>query len=56
MGRYDFKLPLNYERGPGGDLAGEILSGLSDLGLKLETTRLPLEVVVVEKIARPSEN
>ena len=58
-GRYDFKLPLNFERGPGGNLIGEmnsILSGLSDLGLKLETTRLPLEAVVVEKIDRPSDN
>jgi uncharacterized protein (TIGR03435 family) len=58
-GSYDFKLPFNLERGPGGSVVGEtgsILSGLSDLGLKLETTRIPLEVVVVEKIDRPSEN
>jgi uncharacterized protein (TIGR03435 family) len=31
-------------------------STVEDLGLKLEPTRLPIEVLIMERVERPSEN
>jgi uncharacterized protein (TIGR03435 family) len=44
----------------GGDtetpLATEIISGLSDLGLKMESAKGEAETLVIDHIERPSEN
>jgi uncharacterized protein (TIGR03435 family) len=36
--------------------AASLRSALEELGLKLEPTRLPVEVLVIESVQRPSEN
>jgi bla regulator protein BlaR1 len=58
-----FDVDINYDRDPDGDLL--TLSGASSalfrafevqLGLKVESTRAPLEVLVIDRTEKPSEN
>jgi uncharacterized protein (TIGR03435 family) len=65
-GIYDFSLKLfdpgsaNGEAGPKGDMLGQMDSGLSaslkDLGLKMESRKSPVEILVIDHVERPSEN
>jgi uncharacterized protein (TIGR03435 family) len=65
-GIYDFSLKLfdpasaNGETGPKGDMLRQIDDGLSaslkDLGLKLESQKSPVEILVIDHVERPSEN
>jgi uncharacterized protein (TIGR03435 family) len=48
------------EIGPKGDMLRQMDNGLSaslkDLGLKLESQRNPVEMLVIDHVERPSEN
>ena len=70
-GNYDFKLEWTPEQGQGGPIAvagGDggalaentgvsIFTALQDqLGLKLESTKGPVEILVIEKAEKASEN
>jgi uncharacterized protein (TIGR03435 family) len=61
-GEYDFKLDGTADPGPGnpsngGELGPSIFTALSDqLGLRLESTKGPVQVYVIEKVEHPSEN
>ena len=62
-GQYDFKFDLMAfaltDPGPGQepDVAGMVLSGLEpQLGLKLESRKAPVEMLVVDHLEKPSEN
>ncbi|MBZ5632248.1 MAG: TIGR03435 family protein [Acidobacteriia bacterium] len=65
-GIYDFSLHLfdpdaaKSESDPKGDLVRQVDNGLTaslkDLGLKLESQRAPIEIVVIDHVEKPSEN
>lgn len=59
-GGYDFKVAWTREISVPTDGASDpgpsLFTAIAELGLKLETTRAPFEVVVIESIERPSEN
>jgi uncharacterized protein (TIGR03435 family) len=65
-GQYDFKLqwdPTDSQAVSGGDAASDPVTGLpiaaalkEQLGLRLVSKKGPVQVYVVEKIERPSEN
>jgi uncharacterized protein (TIGR03435 family) len=65
-GIYDFSLKFfdpasaNGETGPKGDMLRQIDDGLSaslkDLGLKMESQKSPVEILVIDHAERPSEN
>ena len=66
-GGYDFELDVGMRRGPnegrpGADGAGStvvpdsgptIFNALTQIGLKLEGRKMPLQVIVIEKAERP---
>ena len=47
---------VTFEFDSNGVVRPTIASALQELGLKLETTKVPTEVVVIDSIERPSEN
>jgi uncharacterized protein (TIGR03435 family) len=53
-GSFDFHIP--YEAGQDADLVLAIQATLRDLGLKLEQSKGPVDTIVIESVARPSEN
>ena len=55
-GEYDFT--LEWVQDPGADAAGPSLSTAlkEQLGLRLESAKKPVEVIVIDRIERPSEN
>ena len=55
-GGFDFDLQFDYgAAGPGVDTVGALITALQDqLGLKLESTRAPVEFVVVDRIEAPT--
>jgi uncharacterized protein (TIGR03435 family) len=62
-GQYDFKFdlmafaPTDLPAGQEPDVAGMVLSGLEpQLGLKLESRKAPVEMLVVDHVEKPSEN
>jgi uncharacterized protein (TIGR03435 family) len=57
-GKYDVELKWSSEDNPGsGDSGPSIFTALQEqLGLKLESTKAPVETIVVEHIDKPSEN
>jgi len=65
-GIYDFSLKLfdpdsaNGETGPKGDMLRQMDNGLSaslkGLGLKLESQRSPVEILVIDHVEKPPEN
>jgi len=67
-GHYDFKLRFeegNHElaeepdSGSGGSTpgaAGSIFTALHEVGLRLDARKIPIEVLVIENVGRPSEN
>jgi len=58
-GRYDFSLkwvPDGFQPADGDTLPGLFTAVQEQLGLKLEPKRGPVEVLVIEKVARPSAN
>jgi len=55
-GAYDFKLEWSLE-GDGNDVESALFAALqSQLGLKLESHKLPIDMIVVDKAEKPSEN
>jgi uncharacterized protein (TIGR03435 family) len=55
QGSFDFKIAY----APGDDhpdMIAEIQATIHDLGLKLEQSKGPIDVIVVESVAKPSEN
>jgi uncharacterized protein (TIGR03435 family) len=57
-GNYDYTLSWTPENGPTTDTAGPSLftAVQEQLGLKLETEKEPVEVVVIDHIDKPSAN
>jgi uncharacterized protein (TIGR03435 family) len=59
-GRFDFRLEYAPDRGDLSDNLGggpSIFTALQEqLGLRLESTKGPVEILVIDSIARPSEN
>jgi uncharacterized protein (TIGR03435 family) len=65
-GVYDFSLKLfdpdtaNGDTGPKGDMLRQMDNGLGaslkELGLKLESRKSPVEILVIDHVERPSEN
>lgn len=57
-GKYDFTLKWTSEdQGASGDSSGpSIFTAVQELGLRLESTKALLEVLVIDRIERPSEN
>jgi uncharacterized protein (TIGR03435 family) len=57
-GKYDIDLAWSRETGPeSGDTAPSLFTALQEqLGLKLESTKAPVETIVIEHIEKPSEN
>lgn len=62
-GQYDFKfdliqyLPPDPAPGQQPDVAGMVLNGLEEqLGLKLESRKVPMEVLVIDHAEHPDEN
>jgi len=54
-GSFDFK--ISYAPGDDhADLIGAIQATIHDLGLKLEQSKGPVDTIVIESVARPSEN
>jgi bla regulator protein BlaR1 len=57
VGRYDFRLQRPaLAAQPGSDSRPSISAVLDDLGLKLESTRAPVETLVIDHVEQPSEN
>jgi uncharacterized protein (TIGR03435 family) len=55
-GAFDFKLEWSIE-GDKDDLQSSLFAALqSQLGLKLEARKLPIDMIVVDKAEKPSEN
>jgi uncharacterized protein (TIGR03435 family) len=55
-GVYDFKLEWSVE-GDANDVQSALFAALqSELGLKLESRKVPVEVIVVDRAEKPSEN
>jgi uncharacterized protein (TIGR03435 family) len=55
-GAYDFKLEWSTE-GDANDLQSALFAALeSQLGLKLESRKLPIDLIVVDRAEKPSEN
>jgi uncharacterized protein (TIGR03435 family) len=55
-GAYDFKLEWSIE-GDANDVQSALFAALqSQLGLKLESRKLPIDLIVVDKAEKPSEN
>ncbi len=55
-GAYDFKLQWSTE-GDANDMESALFAALqSQLGVKLESRKLPIDMVVVDKAEKPSEN
>jgi uncharacterized protein (TIGR03435 family) len=64
-GRYDFELDWTPEAGPCAALAESAAPSLhpsiftalqEQLGLKLESTKAPVELLIVDHVEKPSEN
>ena len=59
-GKYDFALDLTPyfpEDGQKPDVVGLMIAALQgELGLKLESRRAPIEVLVIDHVEQPSEN
>ena len=65
-GEYDFVIEYEVERAPAavgrpasflpGATASELQSAFRAIGLQLEPTRVPLEILVIDHVERPSEN
>jgi len=65
-GVYDFSMRLfdpdagRSETDPKGDLRQQLDNGLGaslkDLGLKLEPTKTPIEMLIIDHVEKPSEN
>ena len=56
-GSYDFTVDPKSYAGPGQDLQGMVISAIQEeLGLKLESKKIELQVMVVDSIQPPDEN
>jgi uncharacterized protein (TIGR03435 family) len=67
-GKYDFKIEYDVDSeivNPNGGILNNLYSGLTcsgmssglqDLGLKCESTKAPVEILVIDHVERPSEN
>jgi uncharacterized protein (TIGR03435 family) len=56
-GRFDVNIEYNRDLAPGDEVAPSINTVLQDeLGLKLDSGRAPVEVLVIDYVERPSEN
>ena len=56
QGNFDFKLEWSIE-GDKNDIESALFAALqSQLGLKLESRKMPIDLIVVDKAERPSEN
>jgi uncharacterized protein (TIGR03435 family) len=60
-GLYDFKVTFTIPPGPNGtpadaDIYVSMLSVLQELGLKVESTKAPNSVLVIDRIEKPTEN
>jgi uncharacterized protein (TIGR03435 family) len=56
-GGFDFDLQFDGASGPGLDVSNALVTALDDqLGLKLQSTRAPVEFVVIDSIERPAPN
>ena len=53
-GSYDFRVEYSRETHP--DIVAMIFAVLPELGLKLESSKGPVETIVIESVSRPSEN
>ena len=57
IGRFDLDLEFSNDSAPADDPAPSIITVLRDeLGLKLDSSRGPVEVLVIDYIERPSDN
>jgi uncharacterized protein (TIGR03435 family) len=67
VGNYDFKLQFeegnrDLEDKPDGPsvggvpAAGSVFTALKEMGLRLESGKLPIEVLVIDRAEKPSEN
>jgi uncharacterized protein (TIGR03435 family) len=55
-GAYDFKLEWSIDGDPNDDQSALFEALQSQLGVKLESRKLPLDLIVVDRAERPSEN
>jgi uncharacterized protein (TIGR03435 family) len=56
QGRFDLELEWSRDRSPGEDKPSLFTAMQEQLGLKLQSERGPVEVVVIDHIEPPSEN
>ena len=54
-GSFDFRYEYHSDE-PHPDLASSIITSLQELGLKLESTKGPVETIVIDHAEKPSEN
>ena len=57
-GFYDFSLKVDYDYSAGGEPRRvSVLTAVQEqLGLKLESTKGPVEILVIDHVEKPSEN
>ncbi len=56
-GNYDFRLRFDDIRRPDSSPSlGSVFTAIHDIGLKLQAQKVPVEVLVIDSAARPSEN
>lgn len=55
-GKYDFDLHWNPDEGDAASPEASVFTAVGELGLKLKSSRGPVDVLVIDSVARPLEN
>jgi uncharacterized protein (TIGR03435 family) len=53
---FDFKLQFDDVEGKDGPVLGSVFTALREIGLKLEARKIPIEVLIIDTVQKPTEN